>query len=125
MAGAADPLSLATAGLGLAMAGAGLAWAAWAAWCLVRAPVPLTEAGPARVLVDHGPYAFGRHPMYLGGAVALLGLGLALASSAWMAAALLGFAALDRWMVPREEAQLRRRYGGWYSDYAAEVPRWF
>jgi protein-S-isoprenylcysteine O-methyltransferase Ste14 len=125
MAGAADALGLAAAGLGLAMAGAGLAWAAWAAWCLVRAPVPLTEAGPARVLVDHGPYALGRHPMYLGGATALLGLALALASTAWIVAALLGVAAIDRWLVPAEEARLRRDYGGWYSDYAAEVPRWF
>jgi protein-S-isoprenylcysteine O-methyltransferase Ste14 len=125
MAGAADALSLAAAGLGLAMAGAGLAWAAWAAWCLVRAPAPLTEAGPARVLVDHGPYALGRHPMYLGAAVALLGIGLALSSMALMAAALAGFFVADRWFVPSEEKQLRRGYGGWYSDYAAEVPRWF
>src|SRR3990167_9305001 len=102
MAGAAEALSLAAAGLGLAMAGAGLAWAAWAAWSLVRAPAPLGEAGPARVLVDHGPFALGRHPMCLGGAIALLGLGLALASTAWIVAALLGLAAIDRWLVPAE-----------------------
>ena len=108
MVGAADALSLAAAGLGLALAAAGLAWSAWAAWALVRAPEPLTAAGPARVLVEHGPYAFGRHPMYLGGAVALL-----------------AFAVVDRWLVPAEEARLRRQYGGWYSDYAADVPRWF
>lgn len=125
MAGAAEALSLAAAGLGLALAAAGLAWSAWAAWALVRAPAPLTAAGPARVLVEHGPYAFGRHPMYLGGAVALLGFGLALASTAWMVAALLAFAVVDRWLVPAEEARLRRQYGGWYSDYAADVPRWF
>ncbi len=124
MAGAAELLTLAASGLGAALAAAGLAWSAWAAWCLVRAPAPLTEAGPARVLVDHGPYALGRHPMYLGGAVALLGLGLALASMGAMAAALLGLVIADRWLVPAEEARLRRQYGGWYSDYAAEVPRW-
>jgi protein-S-isoprenylcysteine O-methyltransferase Ste14 len=125
MAGAAEAWRLVGAGLGLATAAGGLVWAAWAAWCLVRAPAPLTEAGPARVMIDHGPFAFGRHPIYLGAAVALLGLGVALASPAWTVAALLGFAAIDRWLVPAEEAQLRRRYGGWYSDYAAEVPRWF
>ncbi len=124
MAGAAELLSLAVGGLGAALAAGGLAWSAWAAWCLARAPAPLTDAGPARVLVDHGPYARGRHPMYLGGAVALLGIGLALASVGAMAAAVLGFAAVDRWLVPAEEARLRRQYGGWYSDYAAEVPRW-
>lgn len=125
MDGAAEAARLVLAGLGVALAAAGLAWAAWAGWCLARAPVPLTQAGPARVLVDHGPYAIGRHPMYLGAAVSMLGLGLVLGSVAWTGASLLGFAAIDRWWVPAEEAQLRRQYGGWYSDYAAEVPRWF
>ncbi|MFT3954652.1 MAG: methyltransferase [Piscinibacter sp.] len=125
MAGAAEALSLAVAALGLALAAAGLAWAGWAAWTLARAPAPLTAAGPARVLVEHGPFRFGRHPMYLGGAIVLLGLSLALASTAWIVAALLGFAVVDRWLVPGEEARLRRQYGGWYSDYAASVPRWF
>lgn len=125
MAGAADAASLASVGIGLALVGAGLAWAAWAAWCLVRSPAPMTAAGPARVLVDHGPYALGRHPMYLGAAATLLGCALALSSTAGLAVVLLGMAAVDRWLVPAEEATLRRRYGGWYSDYAAEVPRWF
>lgn len=125
MAGAADAASLAAAGIGLVLVGAGLAWAAWAAWCLARSPAPMTEAGPARVLVDHGPYALSRHPMYLGAAAALLGCALALSSTAGLAVVLLGVAAADRWLVPAEEATLRRRYGGWYSDYAAEVPRWF
>ena len=125
MAGAAEALGLAAAGLGLALAVAGLGWTAWAAWSLARAPAPLTAAGPARVLVEHGPYAYGRHPMYLGALLGLLGVGLAVASTAWMVAALLAFAVIDRWLVPAEEARLRRQYGGWYSDYAADVPRWF
>jgi protein-S-isoprenylcysteine O-methyltransferase Ste14 len=26
--------------------------------------------------------------------------------------------------IPAEEARLRRHFGGWYSDYAAQVRRW-
>lgn len=118
MAGAAEAA-------GLALAGTGLAWAAWAAWCLARAPSAPSEAGALRVLVDHGPYAFGRHPIYLGALAALLGTGLALASPAGVTAAAVLFAWLHWRVLPREEAGLRRRYGGWYSDYAAAVPRWF
>ena len=125
MAGADEALALSLWGLGLVLIGAGLAWAGWAAWCLVRAPAPLTAAGTAHVLVDHGPYAFGRHPMYLGSAAVLLGLALALAAPAWIALAFAFVAVADRGLIPAEEASLRQRYGGWYSDYAHEVPRWF
>jgi protein-S-isoprenylcysteine O-methyltransferase Ste14 len=35
------------------------------------------------------------------------------------------FAAIVRRVhIPFEEAQLRRAFGGWYSDYAATVRRW-
>ncbi|MGD9833505.1 MAG: methyltransferase [Piscinibacter sp.] len=122
MAGAAELLVPAA---GAALVLAGLGWSAWAAWCLVRAPVALTPAGGLRVLVDHGPFAVGRHPIYLGALLALLGAALAAASIAALLAVAVLFAALHGHVVPREEAQLRRQYGGWYSDYAAETPRWF
>lgn len=125
MAGAAEWMALAAGTAGAALALAGLAWSVWAAWCLARAPLALTGAGGVRVLVDHGPYAFGRHPIYLGALLALLGAGLAAASVAGLLAAAALFAGLHWGVVPREEARLRRRYGGWYSDYAAGVPRWF
>jgi len=79
----------------------------------------------ARGLKQNGLYRWVRHPIYLGALLALLGAALAAASiSALLAAAVL-FAALHGHVVPREEARLRRQYGGWYSDYAAETPRWF
>lgn len=124
MAGAAEWMGLAVSTAGAMLALAGLAWLAWAAWCLARAPVALSTAGAVRVLVDHGPYAFGRHPMYLGVLLALLGAGFASASLASLLAAGVLFVVLHARVIPREEARLRQRYGGWYSDYAASVPRW-
>ena len=116
MAGAAE-----LAGYGLALSGhalvaTGLALALWAQATL--------RASGAGVLVDHGPYAHSRNPMALGLALVLAGLGpalgqplAALAAPAWLAVA-------GAWWVPREEAALRARHGGWYSDYAADVRRW-
>lgn len=113
MAGAAEALWRAA---GAAVAAGGLLWAATAWWWLKR-------AGPR--FVDDGPYAYGRHPMYLGLTLALLGAAAALGTPAL---ALVGaaFAALVHTLViPHEEARLRHAFGGWYSDYAADVRRWF
>jgi protein-S-isoprenylcysteine O-methyltransferase Ste14 len=109
---------------GLALAAGGLAWAVWAAALLRAAGTPIGPAGPPRVLVDEGPYRLGRHPMYLGTALLLLGLALGLGvpllavAAAWFA----GIVASVH--VPHEEAQLLARFGGWYRDYASSVRRW-
>lgn len=110
---------------GAVAAAAGLAWAGWAWRLLQRAASMPGLASGRRVFVDHGPYAWGRHPIYLGLAVAMLGVGLLAGapSMAWAAAVFV--AAVHRLHVPREEAALRRAHGAWYSDYAGDVPRWF
>lgn len=120
MADMADVLTLAGAALGTA----GLTWAGWAAWQLRAAGTPVARHGAPRVLVEEGPYRFGRNPMALGLAAALAGLPwvfgapvLALAAPAYVWAA-------ARFHIPAEEARLRRHFGGWYSDYAAQVRRW-
>jgi protein-S-isoprenylcysteine O-methyltransferase Ste14 len=116
MAGAAE--------YGLLLAAAGLAWAGWAAWLLRRAGNSLRPAAPPRVLVDEGPYRFGRHPMYLGLALALFGLGLASGTVLPGAAALVLAVLMQQVVIPHEEAQLRRAFGAWYSDYMTDVRRW-
>lgn len=107
--------------LGAALAVAGLAWAAWAAWMLRTASGP--DGRPA-ALVDEGPFRFGRHPQALGLTAALAGAALA-TGAPFLALPPLAFALLmDRLVLPREEALLRQRFGGWYSDYATDVRRW-
>ena len=109
---------------GLLLLGAGLAWIAWAAVTLHAAGTPIGSGRAARVLVEEGPYRFGRHPIYLGASVAMAGAALALGMPL-LGLAALGFAAtVAAVLVPREEAALRRHFGGWYRDYAADVRRW-
>lgn len=122
--GAAAPLGRVPA-LGGPLLALGLTWMLWAAALFRRAGTTIRPTGRPAVLVDEGPFRFGRNPMYLGMAAALLGLGLLLGSPLVAASALAFAAVLDRVHIPFEEAQLRRQFGGWYSDYAAEVRRWF
>jgi protein-S-isoprenylcysteine O-methyltransferase Ste14 len=67
------PLALLAVGEVLLVAG--FAYSSWALRCLDRS---LSVVPQARALVQHGPYATVRHPLYLGELVAMLGLALTL-----------------------------------------------
>jgi protein-S-isoprenylcysteine O-methyltransferase Ste14 len=109
---------------GAALLLAGIGWMVWA-WRLFRqSETTIRPTGMPRALIDEGPYRFGRNPMYLGMAVALLGVGLALGAPFMAAAAIIFVTLVTRVHIPHEEATLRRAFGGWYSDYAATVRRW-
>ncbi len=109
---------------GAALAAAGGAWVLWAAWTLWRAPTTWVGGRPARVLVEEGPFRLGRNPMALGTLATLAGLALVL-HSPWPALAAAAFAVhRQRVLIPREEKRLAALFGGWYSDYAAQVRRW-
>jgi protein-S-isoprenylcysteine O-methyltransferase Ste14 len=71
-------------------------------------------------LIDSGPYALVRHPMYMGAILFFAGLGLILESPA---AALLALPLFALGFLPRmliEEAVLRRELPG-YADYQSRV----
>jgi protein-S-isoprenylcysteine O-methyltransferase Ste14 len=109
---------------GAALLAAGLGWMLWARWLFRQTGTASGRTDAPSILVDEGPYRYGRNPMYLGTTVALLGIGLALGAP-FMAVAATAFAAIvHRVHIPYEEVQLQRAFGGWYSDYAATVRRW-
>jgi protein-S-isoprenylcysteine O-methyltransferase Ste14 len=117
------PFGRSIAGGALVMS-AGLVWMAWAWWCFRQVGTPVPPTSLPTLLVDHGPYRFGRNPMYLGMTVMLLGMGLA-SGVPFMAIAALNFVVIVNSVhIPFEEARLHRAFGGWYSDYAASVRRW-
>ena len=110
--------------LGIVLAAAGFGWMAWAHSTLRRAGTPLASRATPKVLVDEGPYRFGRNPIYLGMVVTMLGIGVA-AGVPLMAIAAANFVAIVASVhIPHEEANMKRTFGGWYSDYAASVRRW-
>lgn len=101
---------------GAALAVAGLGWALWA--------LRLWSSSGAARLLDEGPFRLGRNPMYLGTAAVLVGAALAVGVPLLAVAAAAYVTAVQRLLIPHEEAALRRAFGGWYVDYRASVPRW-
>jgi len=83
-----------------------------------------TEAQPTsptnRKLVTAGPYRFTRNPMYLG--LAIASLGLAVWIGAWPMFAVLVTAQLVH--IPFEEAKMRRQFGAGCDSYTHKVGRW-
>ncbi|MEX0753339.1 MAG: isoprenylcysteine carboxylmethyltransferase family protein [Xanthobacteraceae bacterium] len=83
---------------------------------------PGFDVPPDRI-VDHGPYAYTRNPMYLGHLIFMLGLAVTFWS--WAALLLLGFHVV--WFQRRvleDEARLRQMFGAQYEDYHRRVKRW-
>ncbi len=72
-----------------------------------------------------GPYAYVRHPLYLGSAFITAGFALA-GGRFWLAVVLAAFfAAVYLPVMAREEAEMRAAFPSEYAAYAAAVPRFF
>ncbi len=79
---------------------------------------------PTTALVVSGPYEFTRNPMYFG--LVCLYLGLALWFGIFWALILLPvvIAAMQYYVISREEQYLERKFGEEYLRYKARVRRW-
>ena len=76
-------------------------------------------------LTTSRPYAWTRNPLYLGSF--LLGLGFAIMSGSWIAAAVIilpSFVVYPN-VIRNEEAHLARLFPEQFRDYCARVPRFF
>ncbi|MEO6027499.1 MAG: isoprenylcysteine carboxylmethyltransferase family protein, partial [Candidatus Binatia bacterium] len=112
-------------GQGAAYAGLVLVIVGW--WIVTAAmlanafavPVVKHQADRHQHVIDRGPYAIVRHPMYSGISLVMLGMPLWLGSSAGVLVALVPIAVLAV-RIGIEEAFLRRELAG-YADYAARV----
>jgi protein-S-isoprenylcysteine O-methyltransferase Ste14 len=86
-----------------------------------------TNVGPWKPtlrLAADGPYAHTRNPMYIGLALFVAGLGVALAS-VWVLAMLVAAAfVLHYGVVKREERYLEQKFGEDYRAFKAAVPRY-
>jgi len=104
---------------------AGLSLDLSAIFTMARARTNIMPHRAAGRLVDWGPFAYSRNPIYTGNTLALIGLSLAL-DRVWLLAAAFAAAALTQTLaIRREEAHCEARFGEAWRDYAAHVPRWF
>ncbi|HLK67120.1 MAG TPA: isoprenylcysteine carboxylmethyltransferase family protein [Bryobacteraceae bacterium] len=99
-----------------------------AAWC-VGSFIARGRGTPAlfdapRRLVAVGPYRYMRNPMYIGGALLLLGLGLAERSPAVVLFVPAWWLLFHLLVILYEEPTLRSKFGSDYDVYCHETPRW-
>ena len=74
--------------------------------------------------VVHGAYQFSRNPMYVGGSLFFLAMGV-IAGSVWMLISYLPLGIyLSFYVVPKEEAYMERSFGSKYQAYCQKVRRW-
>jgi protein-S-isoprenylcysteine O-methyltransferase Ste14 len=100
-----------------------LAGAALAAVGIVLRALAAGYLQKGQGLSRSGPYAYVRHPLYLGSAFLVAGFALA-AGRLWLAAVLAAFfAAVYLPVMLREEAEMRAGFPSEYAAYAAAVPR--
>lgn len=76
-------------------------------------------------LVDSGPYALMRNPMYLG--TFLIGIGVSLVIFSWWVGLVFSFVFLLIYIlqIKKEEAILLKRFGDEYKRYCQITPRFF
>jgi protein-S-isoprenylcysteine O-methyltransferase Ste14 len=77
---------------------------------------------PEHALIQHGPYARVRHPIYTAMFGMLLATGLSVSSPLGLLAGVAVFLAGTAVRVRFEEQLLRRRFGAAFEQYAAAVP---
>jgi protein-S-isoprenylcysteine O-methyltransferase Ste14 len=102
--------------------------AALVIWCVATfvtvgrgTPAPFD---PPRRLVDRGPYAIVRNPMYCGAVLALTGAALFYESKALLWYAWLFLGVMHLTVRSYEEPTLRDTFGAAYDDYCRRVGRW-
>jgi protein-S-isoprenylcysteine O-methyltransferase Ste14 len=110
--------------VGWVLLGVFAGWNGWALLAMGRHGTGLLPGQPTMTILDRGPFAVSRNPLYVGLLVLSAGIAL-LAGSLWAVLALPLEWALLRWgAVLPEERYLAAKFGDGYADYRARVRRW-
>jgi protein-S-isoprenylcysteine O-methyltransferase Ste14 len=111
-------------GVGWLLVAAFTVWNGWALVTIARHRTALLPGGATTTVIDSGPFARSRNPLYVGLLAGAAGVAL-LTGSLWAVIALPVEWALLRWgSVMPEERYLAAKFGAGYAEYASRVPRW-
>jgi protein-S-isoprenylcysteine O-methyltransferase Ste14 len=110
--------------LGVLLAAAGVALAAWARVGFLRTGQSVIPWTPTPELIFQGPYRFTRNPMYVGMTMLTFGLGVAL-NNWWISLfALPALLVVHAIAVLPEEKYLSEKFGDGYRTYLTRVRRY-
>ncbi len=109
---------------GAILLGVGLGLHRWAVTSMREMRTNIAPNRAADTLIGSGPFLFSRNPLYLGDAIAILGLGLAINSTWAVLAAPWALAFVWVFAIRREEAHMALRFGLLWDRYATRTPRW-
>ena len=103
---------------------AGILLSAWSIRTMFRAGQDPDPYGPSTAIVDTGPFARSRNPIYVSFSVVYVGIAF-VANTVWLIIFMpVGIALLHYGVIVREERYLERTLGDEYLQYKARVRRW-
>ena len=110
-----------TVGMVLLLAGAVLRWGSF--WALGQYFTFTVDVSTNQDVVTRGPYRVLRHPGYMGGLLAIIGIGVIYANWVGFAGWVLPCLVIIIWRIRIEEAALFTTAGAAYREYAAHHKR--
>lgn len=111
-------------GIGWALVVLGCMLLLWAAWTLFRHRTTVNPYKGVAHLVQDGPFAFSRNPIYLGDSVIYFGV-MPIWGNLWpLLLYPVVWAAIRYGVIRNEEAHLGAKFGGTYREYCRRVRRW-
>jgi protein-S-isoprenylcysteine O-methyltransferase Ste14 len=111
-------------GLGVLLIAAGIALALTGRSTFVRFGTQVNPFKPSSALVTTGVFAHVRNPMYVGLALLVAGIGIALASDWTLVMLMAAGLTIHFGVVKREERYLTAKFGDAYRHYMETVPRY-
>lgn len=110
--------------LGFAIFVAGLWLALSAVWLFRKAQTNVLPTRPSNTIVVEGPYRFTRNPMYLAFLFDVTSLSLIFSLEWGLILVPVVWFIIDRFIIPREEAYLRKKFGPDYEALLQSTRRW-
>lgn len=110
--------------LGFAVFVAGLWLALHAVWQFRKAQTNVLPTRPTNSIVLEGPYRFTRNPMYLAFLFDVTSLSLIFSLEWGLIFVPVVWFVIDRFIIPKEEAYLRQKFGADYEVLLKSTRRW-
>lgn len=102
----------------------GMSLILWAVRLFARAGTTIKPFEASTKMIVAGPYRWSRNPIYLGMAMILLGIGLALGTLTPFAILPLFVWLIQKNFIAHEEAMLDKSFGPAYAEYKKRIRRW-